>query len=46
MRPLADRSTDGPAGGPKSQIRLYEKKIGITPQFGPSYAGLRGQFRF
>jgi len=32
--------------GPKSLIKLYEKRIGITPQVGPSYAGLRGQWRW
>lgn len=32
--------------GPKSQIKLYEKRIGITPELGPTYAGLRGQWRW
>jgi len=32
--------------GPDSLIKLYEKRIGITPQVGPSYAGLRGQWRW
>lgn len=32
--------------GPKSKIKLYEKRIGITPEVGPSYAGLRGRWRF
>jgi len=32
--------------GPKSMIKLYEKRIGITPELGPTYAGLRGQWRW
>ena len=32
--------------GPKSLIKLYEKRIGLTPEFGPSYAGLRGKWRW
>lgn len=32
--------------GPKSLIKLYEKRIGLTPEVGPSYAGIRGKWRF
>jgi hypothetical protein len=32
--------------GPKSLIKYYEKRIGVTPQIGPAYAGLRGQWRW
>jgi hypothetical protein len=32
--------------GPKSLIKYYEKRIGLTPEFGPNYAGIRGRWRF
>jgi hypothetical protein len=32
--------------GPKSKIKVYEKRVNITPEFGPTYAGIRGKFRF
>jgi hypothetical protein len=32
--------------GPKSSIQTAVRRIGLLPEFGPSYAGLRGEVRF
>ncbi len=32
--------------GPKSQVRLYHKRVAITPELGPTFAGVRGTWRW